>query len=111
MIIHRYLEKWNFNVAAFQDPFRALESFEKNSSLFSLILSDVRMPGTDGIHLAKEIAKVKPATQIIMMTTFEMDDDICRDLPSVKKEEILHKPFRVEQMCLAVKKRLDIKLR
>ncbi len=106
-IIRRYLEKWDFNIAAFQDPLRALESFKENPSIFSLILSDVRMPGMDGIRLAKEITKVKPDAEIIMMTAFEIDDEICSGLPSIKKEDILHKPFTLDQICLAVKSRLD----
>ena len=105
-MVQHQLGKSGFTIAAFQDPVKALESFKEDPSAFSLILSDVRMPVLDGIHLAKQILEIKGDAKIIMMTAFDIDDKICSDLHSIRKEDVSLKPFRRAAICEAVKKQL-----
>jgi DNA-binding NtrC family response regulator len=107
-IIQLYLKKWGFDVEPFDNPFEALEAFRERPSAFSLVLSDIRMPGMDGIQLAKEIIKIKQDAKVVMMTAFELDEQISSSLPNTKKEDILRKPLRLVDICTAVKKRLAI---
>lgn len=107
-IVQLYLKKWGFDVEPFDSPFKALEAFRERPSAFSLVLSDVRMPGMDGIQLAKEIIKIKQDAKVVMMTAFEMDEQIGSSLPNIKKEDILHKPLKLVDVCTAVKKRLAV---
>ena len=44
-----------YNTVAFTDPLLALEHFRSNPEQYSLILSDLIMPGMNGIELAKRI--------------------------------------------------------
>ena len=37
---------------------------------FDVILSDIRMPGMDGLTLAGEVRKVKPNAMVILMTGY-----------------------------------------
>lgn len=102
-VVERYLLKWGFRVEPFDDPLKALERFRQDPDAFSLALLDIRMPGMDGVSLAKEITKTKPGTKIVMMTAFELDEYVC-SLPMIRKEDILKKPFRLAEVCTAVKK-------
>ena len=52
------------------------------------------MPGMDGIHFTKEVLKIRPATKVVMMTAFEQDGYVYSNLPMIKKEDVLKKPFR-----------------
>ena len=36
-----------------------------------MIFLDIRMPGKDGLELAKEIKQVRPLTNIIMVTAYQ----------------------------------------
>ena len=36
--------------------------------LFDVVILDVLMPGTDGIEVLKEIKRIKPLTEVIMLT-------------------------------------------
>ncbi|MGI0039527.1 MAG: response regulator, partial [Nitrososphaera sp.] len=103
-VVYRYLVKWGFEAEPFDDPVKALQRFRENPSAFSVVLSDVRMPGMDGIHFTKEVLKIRPATKIVMMTAFEQDGYVCSNLPMIKKEDVLKKPFRLAEICTAVKK-------
>jgi DNA-binding NarL/FixJ family response regulator len=39
-----------------------------------VLLMDVRMPGGDGIEAIAEVLSVSPATRIVMLTTFDIDE-------------------------------------
>ena len=51
----------NASVFGFTDPIQALEHFKVNQSNYSLILSDFRMPGLDGIQLLLKEVKAPQA--------------------------------------------------
>lgn len=43
-----------------------------------LVLMDLRMPGGDGVAATRAIASAHPATRVVVLTTYETDQDILR---------------------------------
>ena len=108
-IVEKYLKAWHFEVDAFNNPYEALAYFQKNAASFSLILTDVRMPGMSGLELAQDMLRLKPDIKVMLMTAYETDTlAFQHTLPTVKYEDILHKPFRLQQICNGVRKQLAI---
>jgi len=108
MIIRRYLEKWGFEVDTFTNPAYAYEVFRANSERYSLLLTDIRMPEMTGIRLAKLVQEIKPSMKAVIMTAYELTPaDLSEHLPSISHDEILQKPFRLLQICTAIKKQLQ----
>jgi two-component system, cell cycle response regulator CpdR len=109
MIIRRYLEKWGFEVDTFTNPAYAYEVFKANSERYSLLLTDIRMPEMTGIRLAKLVQEIKPGIRVVIMTAYEVEpDELSEHLPSIAHQDILQKPFKLLQICTAIKKQLQI---
>jgi CheY-like chemotaxis protein len=76
---------WGYVVDAFTDPVVALDHFRANAPKYSLILTDVKIPGMSGAELAKRAKKIRPDIRAMVMTPFEVDKDLRKVLPSIPK--------------------------
>lgn len=63
------------NVSVFEEPLIALEEFRKNYNDYSLVISDIRMPGLNGFEFTEYINKIKPEIKVILMSAFDINDD------------------------------------
>lgn len=106
--VRRGLERWGYQVDTFSNPHIALQTFTGTPSRYSLILTDFRMPGMTGIELAKQAQRIRNDVKVLIMTAFELDQEMLRGVPTIDKSEILKKPFRLDQLCKAVKKSLTV---
>jgi two-component SAPR family response regulator len=72
-LVKQILQKQGFkNVFSFTDPLLALEHFRINHKNYSLIISDVRMPGMNGFEFAIQARKISSKIKILLMTAFEI---------------------------------------
>src|SRR4030042_67810 len=86
----------------------ALQKLEKET--FDLILTDLKMPGMDGLQLITEIAKVKPETLTMMMTGHGTIDSA---LEAMKRgaSDYLMKPLNLDELIVRIQKVLEEKQR
>ena len=107
-IIRRYLERWGFDVDTFTNPLYAYEVFKANPERYALVLTDIRMPEMTGIRLAKLFQEIKPNMKVVIMTAYEVTpEELFEHLPTITHQDILQKPFKLLQICTAVKKQLQ----
>ena len=106
--VRRGLENWGYQVDTFSNPHVALQAFTGSPFRYSLILTDFRMPGLTGVELAKQAQRIRNDVKVLIMTAFELDQEMLRGVPTIDKSEILKKPFRLDQLCKAVKKSLTV---
>jgi DNA-binding NtrC family response regulator len=108
-IIVGAMQKYQFPIEDFTNPVKALAHFEHYAGDYALVLSDIRIPGMSGLEFLNFVKRVRPDIPIMAMTAYSASgEDIAKAVPWIKKEEIMHKPFKALEICAAVKKTLKI---
>ena len=64
---------------------------------FDLILSDVKMPGLDGIALLERVKRFWPDTAVLMITAYTTAEDAVEAMKRGAYDYIA-KPFKVEEL-------------
>ena len=71
---------------------------------FDLMLTDIVMPGMDGIQLSKKAAEIVPDLKVMFMTGFSAVVMDRKDID--KKAEVVSKPFHLKDLVEQVNKLL-----
>lgn len=88
-----------FNTVSFTDPLLALDHFRSNPAQYSLILSDLRMPGMNGIELARRIRGINPKVKILLITAFyDVEIPNTRELQEANVSKVLQKPVKMTEL-------------
>jgi two-component system NarL family response regulator len=74
-------------VAETGDGREALEIYRQNKP--DVVLMDLRLPGMGGVEATLAIRKEFPEARVIVLTTFDMDEDIFRAIQSGAKSYLL----------------------
>lgn len=68
------LEYRDFFVVGANSGLEALELI--NARSFACVITDVKMPGMDGVQLLEEIREISPATKVVLMTAYTAIDKL-----------------------------------
>lgn len=103
--IAKALERAGHEVQAEEDGLKALEVLGK-SCKFDLLLTDIVMPGIDGIELAQKAAHLCPDMKVMFITGFAA---VAMEALQKKedKTKILSKPFHLNDLVAQVDQLLD----
>jgi two-component system response regulator (stage 0 sporulation protein F) len=88
-------------VFKFTNPIIALEHIKINKDEYVLLISDLRMPGLDGLELIRRTKKLNRNIRTLLMTAFDLDDKLFREY--TRREIIngfLQKPIKIEKLRL-----------
>ncbi len=96
------LTKEGYEVVSFPDADSALKALD-GGECFDFILSDIRMPGTDGLGFLKALKNKKHNCTVIMMSAYGTIDTAveCMKLGAY---DYISKPFKTDEVLLTLKK-------
>ena len=95
------LNKAGHVVSDYPDGDQALDAL--NQMGFDLLLTDIVMPGVDGVELARRAAEVDPAMKIVFITGFAaVALNPANQAPT--KAKVLSKPFHLRELVAEVEK-------
>ena len=101
-LVQRGLATDGHTVTPTQDGAEALDKLQETPGAFDLLISDVQMPGLDGIALAEACIAANAKLRVVLMSGFA--DELGRaDHLKGKISQVLTKPFTLEQIRGAVK--------
>jgi len=96
-------EKTSYAITTTNNPLEAVDLAQKEG--FDLVISDLKMPGLDGIELIDAIKKVNEDIPIIIMTAYGTVESATE---AIQKGgfDFITKPFRKEQILFTLDKAL-----
>lgn len=101
--VARALRHSGHDVVTADDGLEALARLEKDD--FDLLITDIVMPGLDGIALALKLAKERPDLPILMMTGYAAERQRAHNLDALI-HRVVPKPFTLQQICSAAEEAL-----
>ena len=63
------------SVFSFIDPIKAFEHFTENKENYTLVISDLRMPGLNGLELLKKVKTSNPKVRTILMSAYNYEEE------------------------------------
>lgn len=93
--LERALEKAGHEVTSFAEGASAFENLKEVQA--DLLLTDIVMPGMDGIELARRAAELDPNLKIMFITGFAAVA-LHPDSQAPKDAKILSKPFHLREL-------------
>ncbi|MGD9132804.1 MAG: response regulator, partial [Desulfobacterales bacterium] len=105
--VEKILTKNNYEVTHALSAREALEKMTKES--FSLLISDIVMPGQNGLELLKLAKKEWPLTKAIMMTAYASTETALKAI-RLGALDYIPKPFTPDELRASVENALSGKL-
>ena len=97
------------SIFTFTDPLSAFEHIRMNKSKYAVVISDLRMPGINGMDLVHKIKKENPSVRTLLMTAFEINDNVFEEYVQKKIiDAFLQKPLKLCDLESEVNKQIDI---
>jgi DNA-binding response OmpR family regulator len=105
--VEKILAKSNYQVTLASSAQEALEKLAKES--YSLLISDIVMPGRNGLELLKMVKKEWPLTKAVMMTAFASTDTAMKSI-RLGALDYIPKPFTPKELRTTVDNALSGRL-
>jgi CheY-like chemotaxis protein len=97
-IVAKMLARLGYDVSSADSGENGLSVFLRNK--FDIVLSDLEMPGMDGVAFACSIKKHEPGMPVVIMTGSGKEDVITQSLHVV--DRVISKPFTLEEIDAAI---------
>lgn len=103
-VVSLTLKKKNYNVDTARSSEEAIEKFNNNS--YSLIITDIKLPGKTGIDLLEYVKSKEPDVPVIMITAF---GTIANAINAMKKGAFnyLTKPINPDELLTVMKEAIE----
>lgn len=99
------LSREGYEVVAYTS---ALEALKQDLSRYDLLMSDIRMPGMDGLQFLGEVQKKWPELPVILMTAYGSLETTMEAI-SLGAWDYISKPFSPDDCRAIVKKVLEVR--
>ncbi len=100
-LIRDTLRSRNYVAATAANGAEALDVLSRER--FDIVVTDVIMPGMDGLELVKQVRRQYPAVHIVVLTGFPRSADI-GDFLAQGVDDFLPKPFRANDLVAALRR-------
>jgi len=98
------------SVFSFIDPVKAFEHFTENKENYALVISDLRMPGLNGLELLKKVKTSNPKVRTILMSAynFEEEEKFQQYMEDAVINSTIEKPVTMNRLYERVREQLFV---
>lgn len=96
-----FLKREGFRTASYLDPLAALREIRENPQVYSLVITDIRMPGISGLEIIRKVCQINQEIKVILISAFELDGD---NLKGIKYEDFIKKPVHLRSLAETIDK-------
>lgn len=100
------LTRAGHEVESVADGEEGLDALGENAGTFELLLTDIVMPGVDGIELARRAAEIDPGLKIMFITGFAAVA-LNAGLSAKREAKVLSKPFHLRDLVDEVARAME----
>jgi len=93
----RTLQRLGYEVAGFVNPAEALATFARDAGGFDVAFTDMNMPETDGLAVAKALLRLRPDLPIVLVSG-SITDELRQAAEAVGITGVLCKPFSMQEL-------------
>ncbi|WP_437707969.1 response regulator [Sorangium sp. So ce448] len=98
------LELEGYEVVEAKDGIHALELVRQQA--FTLVISDIRMPGLNGVETFRELKRIQPELTVVLMTAFALER-LIEEAIAEGVYTVIHKPFSMDHLARIVARAVD----
>ena len=103
--LKQVLGKKRYRVIQAMDGESAVRMFTEDPT--DLIITDIRMPGMDGLEVLRRIKQMDPDAEVIVLTGYPDLDNVIQTLRGNGAFDYLIKPLRVKRLLITVSQALE----
>ncbi|HKF02075.1 MAG TPA: response regulator [Candidatus Sulfotelmatobacter sp.] len=96
-LVRQYLQKRNYGVLTAKNGREGVEVFRQHAKKIQLVISDLAMPGMNGLECMERILALEPRVRFLFMSGFP-EQIVERHRATFERCEFLPKPFRLDQL-------------
>lgn len=96
-----FFQKSGYEVETFNQPAEALLRFQERP--FDVVITDLKMPGLDGIQLLERVKQLSPSTEVVVITGFATMET-ARESFRKGVYDFVAKPFKLLEILKIIQK-------
>jgi two-component system, NtrC family, response regulator AtoC len=98
--------RYNYDITVAEDGIRGINILEKNN--FDIVITDIKMPGADGIAVLQETLKKSPPPECIIITAYGSIENAVEAIKA-GAYDFISKPINIDQLELTLARATESK--
>lgn len=96
-LVTRLLKRLGHESCGFTAPTEALAAFRSDPTRYKLVLTDLSMPGANGLNFAQQILAIAPTSRVAILTGHVDESDVTR-ATELGIRAVVQKPLTLDEL-------------
>ncbi len=99
ILYKEFVRTMGYDAVSFTSPLLALKHYKQRVDKYSLVITDLRMPGMCGLEFANKIRELNPSVKIFLITAFDIADIESKwAVGTAKIDKVIQKPIKLSML-------------